>query len=111
MAPDSPQSQIANRKSQILLWSVFLACSWTWCNGMFLPVLLVRDYGVWGWIVFAIPNFLGAAAMGWVIRSREQSQKITATHKHAMIVFSFVTAAFQWFFALWIFNVLGFARI
>src|SRR6266404_3216610 len=48
-------------------WAVFLAVSWTWCIGMFLPVLLVRDYGLWGWIVFAVPNMIGAAAMGWVM--------------------------------------------
>ena len=54
-------------------WAAYLACSWTWCIGMFLPVLLVRDYGVWGWIVFAVPNVLGAAAMGWVLRSAEVS--------------------------------------
>src|ERR1044071_797833 len=86
-----------------LLWSVFLACSWTWCIGMFLPVLLVRDYGVWGWIVFAIPNVLGAAAVGWVIRSPEQSRRIVAAHRMPMLAFSLVTSAFQWFFALWIF--------
>ncbi|MBV8780683.1 MAG: hypothetical protein JO353_04735, partial [Phycisphaerae bacterium] len=48
-------------------WAIFLGVSWTWCIGMYLPVLLVRDYGFWGWVVFAIPNVVGAAAMGWTI--------------------------------------------
>src|SRR5438105_14859391 len=106
-APPSSPSSILDPPSSILravLWAIFLACSWTWCIGMFLPVLLVRDYGVWGWIVFAIPNILGAAAMGWVIRSPEQSRSIVAVHQPAIVIFSTVTAAFQVFFAAWIFQ-------
>src|ERR1051325_4731620 len=56
-------------------WAIYLGMSWTWCIGMFLPVLLVRDYGVWASVVFAVPNVLGAAAMGWVL-SRDDSYKI-----------------------------------
>ncbi len=82
-------------------WAIYLAMSWTWCIGMFLPVLLVRDYGVWAWVVFAVPNVVGAAAMGWVIATREQSRQIVLTHRPTMIVFSIVTAAFQLFFAAW----------
>src|SRR6059058_3078406 len=97
--------------SSSLAWAAYLASSWTWCIGMFLPVLLVRDYGVWGWIVFAIPNILGAAAMGWVIRSPEQSRSIVAVHQPAIVIFSTVTAAFQVFFAAWIFQRLGLSKI
>src|SRR3974377_2421065 len=81
-------------------WATFLGVSWTWCIGMFLPVLLVRDYGIWGWIVFAIPNVLGAPPMGWVIRSRETSLEIVAAHREACQLFSAVTIAFHLFFAL-----------
>ncbi|HVT88015.1 MAG TPA: hypothetical protein VHD56_04115 [Tepidisphaeraceae bacterium] len=81
-------------------WAVFLGISWTWCIGMFLPVLLVRDYGMTGWVVFAIPNVLGAAAMGWVIKSRDQSVAITTHHRLACQLFSAVTIAFHLFFAL-----------
>ena len=49
-----------------LLWGVFLGCSWTWIIGMVFPALLLRDYGLYGWFVFATPNVLGAAAMGLV---------------------------------------------
>lgn len=96
----SPLDCSATQPSRWLGWAVFLGMSWTWCIGMFLPVLLVRDYGTPGWIVFAIPNVLGAAAMGWVIRSRESSEKIQAAHQRACEVFSAVTIAFQLFFAL-----------
>lgn len=91
-----PQSPI-----RPLLWAFFLGNSWTWCIGMFLPVLLVRDVGFWGWIVFAAPNVIGAALMGWVIKSPESSRAIVAGHARACGAFSVVTIAFHVFFVLW----------
>jgi hypothetical protein len=66
---------------------------------MFLPVLLVRDYGVWGFVVFAVPNVLGAAVMGWVL-TRSQSVVMTrwANHRWACVCFTWVTIAFQLYF-------------
>lgn len=87
-------------------WGAFLASSWTWCIGMFLPVILVRDYGVWAWVVFAVPNVVGAAAMGWVLRPG-QSEAMVAAHRPALVAFSVVTAAFQVFFTLWMLPRLG----
>lgn len=87
-------------------WAVYLAMSWTWCIGMFLPVLLVRDYGIWGFVVFAVPNVLGAAAMGWVIRSASLSSQIVRSHHVACRLFSLVTIAFHVFFIIWIFGPL-----
>jgi hypothetical protein len=81
--------------------------SWTWCIGMFLPVLLVRDFGVLGWVVFAVPNVVGAAAMGWTVRSREHSVSLVSAHHGMADVFSFITATFQVFFAIWIFPIFG----
>jgi len=81
-----------------LLWAVFLAVSWTWCIGMFLPVLLVRDYGIWGFVVFAVPNVVGAAAMGWIIRTRDDSSWRVAQHELLVRLFSAVTVGFHlWF--------------
>jgi len=68
---------------------------------MFLPVLLVRDFGVWGWVVFAVPNVIGAAAMGWVLSSERQSRQLASAHRGACGWFSAVTIAFQIFFAGW----------
>lgn len=83
---------------QTFQWAVFLAVSWTWCIGMFLPVLLVRDYGIWGFVAFAVPNVAGAAAMGWLIRSRESSLGMIRRHDFLVRVFSAVTVAFHlWF--------------
>jgi hypothetical protein len=91
---------IASTPTHWLGWAAFLGASWTWCIGMFLPVLLVRDYGLWGWVVFAVPNVLGAAAMGWLIRSPEGSREITSAHREACRLFSAVTIAFHLYFAL-----------
>lgn len=79
----------------MLGWAAYLGMSWTWCIGMFLPVLLIRDFGVWGFFVFAIPNVVGAAAMGWIIRSRTQSRWIVRKHELACAAFSAITLVFQ----------------
>ena len=87
-----------------ILWGAYLACSWTWCIGMFLPVLLLRDFGWAGFAVFAVPNVLGAAAMGWVLRTREQSIEMIRKHATAVWWFSTVTIAFHAFWLLWVMN-------
>jgi hypothetical protein len=68
---------------------------------MFLPVLLVRDLGLWGWVVFAVPNVVGAAAMGWVLSEPRRSERIVREHRAACSAFSAVTIAFHVFFLLW----------
>jgi hypothetical protein len=82
-------------------WAAYLACSWTWCIGMFLPVLLVRDFGLWGFAVFAVPNVVGAAAMGWVVRAGV-GPRLFQQHRHAIRAFSEVTILFQVFFVCWL---------
>jgi hypothetical protein len=89
---------------RILSWAVFLGASWTWCIGMFLPVLLVRDYGIWAWVAFAIPNVVGAAAMAWVLPDAQASRQWVLTHPTACQAFSVITLAFQSFFIAWIFS-------
>jgi len=91
-----------NSAWKTLGWSLYLACSWTWCIGMFLPVLLVRDYGVWGFVVFAAPNVVGAAAMGWVLADSAAAERILARHTPACRAFSGVTIAFHLFFLQWL---------
>ncbi len=84
-----------------LSWAAYLACSWTWCIGMFLPILLLRDYGPWGFVVFAVPNVLGAAAMGFVL-TRRVSHRLVQAHKVLISAFSIVTVAYHFFFVLWL---------
>ncbi|HEV2293741.1 MAG TPA: hypothetical protein VGR35_07785 [Tepidisphaeraceae bacterium] len=79
-------------------WAAFLGASWTWCIGMFLPVLLVRDYGFWAFVVFAAPNVIGAAAMAWVLRDADASARVMSRHLPAVVAFSLVTVAFHLFF-------------
>ncbi len=78
-----------------IMWALFLGCSWTWVIGMFLPVLLVRDYGVWGWVAFAVPNVLGAAAMGWVLKDPGVSRGLVERHRTACRWFGLMTVAYQ----------------
>lgn len=78
----------------VILWAAYLACSWTWCIGMFLPTLLIRDFGVWGFVVFAIPNIVGAAAMGWILKDG-WAERLRELHAPAIGVFSAVTILFQ----------------
>jgi hypothetical protein len=73
--------------------------SWTWCIGMFLPVILLRSVGIGGLLAMAIPNILGAAAMGFVMRDPERSREWVKNHEPACINFSLVTIVFHIFFA------------
>ena len=101
-ATDAPNVIERSGWRSVLGWAAYLGCSWTWCIGMFLPVLLVRDFGLLGFVVFAVPNVIGAAAMGWVIRTREQSHELVSTHRCAVSTFSYVTLAFHAFFLGWL---------
>jgi hypothetical protein len=53
-------------------------------------------------VVFAVPNCLGAAAMGWTISSAQASARLVESHRAACRAFSFVTITFQLFFAAWV---------
>ena len=98
--------QSPNGSSQLttnpILWGAYLACSWTWCIGMFFPVLLMRDFGWAGVIAFAVPNVVGAAAMGWVLRSQESSARFVERHPTALWWFSAVTVWFHIFWIVWV---------
>lgn len=96
-----------HRPLAVLGWAAFLACSWTWCIGMFLPVILLRDYGVFAWVAFALPNVIGAAAMGWVLYRPGASERLVAAHAPAMTAFSVVTILFHLLFFGWIVRWLG----
>ncbi len=87
-----------------LWWACFLGCSWTWVIGMFLPVMLLRDLGVWGYVAFAVPNVVGAAAMGVVLRTPEVSYRLVREHGWAMRWFAGVTIAFQVYVVFWLFG-------
>jgi hypothetical protein len=83
---------------------MYLAISWTWCIGMFLPVLLLRDFGWGGYLAFLLPNCIGAALMGQVL-TPQSSRDLLERHRTAVIIFSLVTSAFQAFFISWLLGV------
>lgn len=78
-----------------LIWAGFLASSWTWVIGMFFPTLLIRDFGVLGWLAFAIPNVLGASLFAWWITSASMSLRVVGIHRRAAMGFSDVTIMFH----------------
>lgn len=85
----------------VLGWATYLACSWTWCIGLFLPVLLVRELGTPGFLLFAVPNVVGAALLGTILPSAQVSVQMVQRHRPALVAFSAVTVAFHLFFAAW----------
>ncbi|MBL8764937.1 MAG: hypothetical protein JNM07_11770 [Phycisphaerae bacterium] len=88
-------------------WAAYLACSWTWCIGMFLPVLLWRDFGAWSLAVFAAPNIVGAGAMAWSLARPGASERFAREHRSACRAFGIITVAFQAFFLAWLLRMLG----
>lgn len=69
---------------------------------MYLPILMVRDLGLAGYLVFAVPNVIGAAAMGWVLRSPGSSLRLTTEHATACRGFSIITNGYHAFWASWL---------
>jgi len=69
---------------------------------MFLPAILIRDMGWPGFLIFALPNVIGAAAMGWIIKTRAGSERFIERHPAAVWWFSAITLAFHLFWVLWI---------
>lgn len=84
-----------------LLSGFALATSWTWCIGMFAPIVIGQLMGWPGIVAFAIPNILGCALFGY-FRSAEQSRRETRDHATAMSLFTAATVAYQVFFAGWL---------
>ncbi len=95
----------AIRWGQALWRALFLANSWTWCIGIWLPVYLVGDFGWPGWVAFLVPNVVGAAAMGVVLRQRGASDAVVERHRGAMRAFSVFTVMFHMAFLAWLFPV------
>ena len=81
-------------------WGLYCASSWTWCIGMFLPIIMLRRFGWPGFLVFAIPNLVGLIAFGYLF-DVEKARAALRTHRTAMSLFSMATAAFQLFFVTW----------
>ncbi len=97
----SPAPQLHSGLKPALGYAAYLGTSWTWVIGMLFPALILRDYGLWGFVAFAIPNVVGAAAMGFVL-TPERAQRILKNHRTACAWFSVVTMAFHLFVVAWL---------
>ncbi len=92
-------------------WGLFCTSSWTWCIGMWLPLLLLDRWGWPGFWAFAIPNVLGCAAMGYVVGSRKRSEQLVEQHRGAMRWFSVFTIGFQLFWITALFAALDWLQL
>ncbi|HCA38922.1 MAG: hypothetical protein QF781_05655 [Phycisphaerales bacterium] len=88
-------------------WALYGAASWTWCIGLFLPAILMQWFGWSGFLLIAIPNVLGATAMGLLLGSPDASRAFCKRHPQAIGLFVSLTIAFHLLFlsivAVWIF--------
>jgi len=88
-------------------WGLYGAASWTWCIGLFLPTILMQWFGWSGFLLIAIPNVLGATAMGLLLGSPNASRAFCQRHARAIGLFVWATIAFHLLFlsivAVWIF--------
>lgn len=84
------------------LWGLYCACSWTWCIGLYLPVILIDRFGWPGFIVFAVPNVLGCVAFGFIVQTAARSRTLIQRHGRAMTLFSMATVAYHVFFWVWL---------
>ena len=64
MAKSSPL-QIP-RSLGAVLWGISIALSWMWGLGLFFSVQFTTQFGLFGLLTFAIPNFLGLLIFGLV---------------------------------------------
>lgn len=107
----APPTSISLGRASVrsILPALFLASSWTWVIGMWFPYYLTRDFGWMAWVVFAVPNVIGAASVGLLLRpgtsrnpadwGRRSSVELTTKHDIACMAFSVVTVAFQLYVA------------
>ena len=78
-------------------WGLYCASSWTWCIGMFLPIILLRDFGWSAFWVFAIPNVIGCTAFGYVLNAKS-SKALIQSHARPIRLFALTTVVYQIFF-------------
>lgn len=92
--------QSANLRG-ILGWGVYSASSWTWCIGLFLPIIMLRLFGWPGFLVFAVPNIAGVVLFGYLFDA-ERCRRTLREHRLAVRLFSTCTSAYQLFFIAWL---------
>lgn len=106
---NAPRSAASAFFASPVVWAIYLACSWTWCIGMYLPLVLRDHYGWGGVVAFAIPNVAGVVLFGAVISTAGMSRALIARHHGVMAWFSLITIAFHVYFlaAVWGYEFAG----
>lgn len=69
------QSNPLPRWLQTALWGNTVALSWMWGLGLFFSVQFTTQFGLFGLLTFAIPNFIGLMAFGLVTQHIAGRQK------------------------------------
>jgi len=87
------------RAMQTVGWGLYLASSWTWCIGMFLPILLIRWWGWPGFLAFAVPNVIGCTLFGYVL-TPDTSRALVTRFRVWVALFGAATIAYQICFLL-----------
>lgn len=64
-----------SRWFKTILWGNTVALSWMWGLGLFFSVQFTTQFGLFGLLTFAIPNFLGLMAFGLVTQHIANRQK------------------------------------
>lgn len=85
------------RAMQTIGWGLYLASSWTWCIGMFLPIVLLRWWGWPGFLAFAVPNVIGCSLFGYVLNP-DSSVRFMKRFRSWIMVFAAATIAYQMWF-------------
>ncbi len=94
--------QSANARG-ILGWGIYSASSWTWCIGLFLPIIMLRLFGWPGFLLFAIPNIAGVVIFGYLF-DEKSCLRLLHEHRPAIRIFSIATSAYQLFFIAWLWS-------
>ena len=94
----------ANARST-LGWGIYTASSWTWCIGLFLPIIMLRLFGWPGFLLFAIPNIAGVVAFGYLF-DRSRCLRALRENRTAIRLFSVATAGYQFFFIAWLWSLM-----
>ena len=69
---------------------------------MFLPIILVREFGWPGFLVFAVPNVLGCAAFGYVLGNASSRADLLSRHQPATVLFYSTVIGYHMFFAAYL---------
>jgi len=87
-------------------WGIYTASSWTWCIGLFLPIIMIRLFGWPGFLLFAVPNIAGVVAFGYLF-DRSRCLRALRENRTAIRLFSIATAGYQFFFIAWLWSFLA----